>query len=797
MWSEPFTFRNSKGEEIDVLLMDTQGLFDEETGRRECNILTGLALLTSSVLILDTNTDVQQVELLELLHNFLSFGLVAQYRDESVKPFQNLVFLVQDWEKPQEFPFGNQGGRKFIEWKLQERASHDDFHRRLRWKMKDCFESIDCFLLPYPGRVVRQSSFTGSVVNASSDFKDFAKEMQQCIEQLVNPNNFPFKTLKGNAITASGVFKLFESYVDVFNSDSIPSSDDLYSATAEVCDNTIIAKCVDVFKEVFESCISAVPFLDEQMFGWAQEKAEHDALFAFTKSRKMGDSEVIAAAELELKKRLQTHVSYFKHINQNKKFDIVKDLEARLKLILTEYDTEMKSKVTAAVTSPEEFQGIHSRSVSNARQKFLDLKCSSSLEPHGRHTIEKHIQNNEKWLQDINTNREKVEQSFHTTADNAAKKYENALDPFNFMKMQEMEAAEPLARTEALYALESFPYKLERGLFQQVTTSLVARLDVLHARVAERLKKNVEINRRQIDIAVQKALLQKENSMEEPIRPSEANPHQRSLNEYNEALDPSNANIIVKYVDSFKETLESTMSTMPFFSEQDFNRMQNKYKQEMLAQLKTFMEKIGHQVTDAAKAELDTKLDEIVCSFRAMNQEKFDNAWRRFDAELKEAKKYYSEQIEKATRETESLYSLEEFTGINDQILQETTTKFQQQASFAQEQAEAFQHALRGFYCYFIQEHDKLIQEARHGVSITDEMPRRQISSRIGSVSLRESQEKDVRICDDQIIIFDHTEITVYSLDCTLKCSYKHPEWISGTSFSSIRNGEESGNVAP
>ena len=41
-WSEPISIKHSKGQVFDVLLLDTQGVFDEETGQREWNILARL-----------------------------------------------------------------------------------------------------------------------------------------------------------------------------------------------------------------------------------------------------------------------------------------------------------------------------------------------------------------------------------------------------------------------------------------------------------------------------------------------------------------------------------------------------------------------------------------------------------------------------------------------------------------------------------------------------------------------------------------------------------------------------------
>ena len=317
-WSEPISIKNSKGQVFDVLLLDTQGVFDEESGQREWNILTGLALLSSSVMVLNTSNDVQE-DTLELLHNSLSFGLLALDREKSPeaagKPFQNLVFLVRDWENDEEFPFGNQGGRTFIERKLQEKPERHDSHRCLRRQMKECFESIDCFLFPYPGKAVRMSNFTGSVVNASADYQNFAKHFQICIEQLFNRDLFPLKTLNGNILTAPDVFEMFKTYFEILASDELPRSSDLYNVTADHCNAIVTSRCVAAFLQTFEFCMSSVPFLNEQDFSKTETAAKKAALTLFEKSGKMGDSKVINAAKSELESKLVEKVSYFKAVN--------------------------------------------------------------------------------------------------------------------------------------------------------------------------------------------------------------------------------------------------------------------------------------------------------------------------------------------------------------------------------------------------------------------------------------------------------------------------------------------------
>jgi len=52
------------------------------------------------------------------MQTLMEFGrLVLEESGET--PFQKLVFLVRDWMAPQEFPFGSEGGCKFVKKRLQ------------------------------------------------------------------------------------------------------------------------------------------------------------------------------------------------------------------------------------------------------------------------------------------------------------------------------------------------------------------------------------------------------------------------------------------------------------------------------------------------------------------------------------------------------------------------------------------------------------------------------------------------------------------------------------------------------
>jgi atlastin len=93
MWSKPFIVTQSIGEDIAILLMDSQGVYDEDTDLRDWSTIFGITLLTSSIFIFNIFTDIQENNLTDL-ETFLVYGQMAienDQSDEQIKPFQKLV----------------------------------------------------------------------------------------------------------------------------------------------------------------------------------------------------------------------------------------------------------------------------------------------------------------------------------------------------------------------------------------------------------------------------------------------------------------------------------------------------------------------------------------------------------------------------------------------------------------------------------------------------------------------------------------------------------------------------------
>ncbi|KAK3848954.1 hypothetical protein Pcinc_044274 [Petrolisthes cinctipes] len=114
IWSKPFVIKKPSGEEVAVILMDTQGTFDIQSSMKDSTMVFALTTMVSSVLVYNLMNNIQEDDLMNL-QLFTSYGKLAQEDCDTAHPFQRLHFLVRDWGFPFEVPYGHQGGQKLLD----------------------------------------------------------------------------------------------------------------------------------------------------------------------------------------------------------------------------------------------------------------------------------------------------------------------------------------------------------------------------------------------------------------------------------------------------------------------------------------------------------------------------------------------------------------------------------------------------------------------------------------------------------------------------------------------------------
>lgn len=99
MWNDVFLHTNERsGEKLAIVVMDTQGLFDNETSPMDNSRIFALGTLVSSIQVLNLSGVVQedQLQYLQFATEFAKFASIDS-QGTAGKPFQNLLFLIRDW----------------------------------------------------------------------------------------------------------------------------------------------------------------------------------------------------------------------------------------------------------------------------------------------------------------------------------------------------------------------------------------------------------------------------------------------------------------------------------------------------------------------------------------------------------------------------------------------------------------------------------------------------------------------------------------------------------------------------
>lgn len=155
------------------------------------------------------------------------------------------MFLIRDWISPEEYAYGFQGGNKFIKMFLRIKDFQTAELKTVREYLQNTFESITCFLMPYPGKATaRNSSFDGRWSAIEEEFVDSIHEL---IPIILSPTNLTVKTINGVPIKAFELSVYIKQYVDLFKSENLPEAKSIYESTLDNQFQILMSKAVDAY----------------------------------------------------------------------------------------------------------------------------------------------------------------------------------------------------------------------------------------------------------------------------------------------------------------------------------------------------------------------------------------------------------------------------------------------------------------------------------------------------------------------------------------------------------------------
>lgn len=303
IWSDIFLHTvKDTGERIAILVIDTQGLFDNKT-TTEVNLkMFALGSLLSSVQVLNLSMRIQEDQL-QHLHFATDFAQCIGGNQEEFlheKIFQKLIFLVRDFPNPTEYPFGIDGGSQYINYILNNIQSNQNKElQSVRKHITNTFDQVECCLLPRPGETICEDpNYNGRWSEMSDRFKENLKEI---IEYLLMPDNLITKKVNGNEVTGLMLKRYLDTYFQLIQANKIQIRS-FAEATIENYMNDLIERCLCKY-ELKNLKLNDIKNIQEVPN--MHIKCKNKVLELFNKERKLGSFEHLRKFRKKLKEKIK------------------------------------------------------------------------------------------------------------------------------------------------------------------------------------------------------------------------------------------------------------------------------------------------------------------------------------------------------------------------------------------------------------------------------------------------------------------------------------------------------------
>ncbi|CAJ0937479.1 unnamed protein product, partial [Mesorhabditis belari] len=305
------------GDTYAVVLMDTQGTFDNASTYMQCTTIFALSTIVSSVQIYNL-VDTIQEDSLQHLSLFVEYGRLALREAQQFgTPFQSLVFCIRDFKAPEDFPYGKEGGVQFLDQVLKTEPDQPEELKTVREQIHSCFEEIQCFLLPHPGhRVAERGSFRGHVKDLRPIFRE---EVRKMVVALLEPHILKPKIVNGKAVTCRKMIQFFKEYAATFDGGTLPEARSILNANArllciEACHEAKLTYCRGMDRST-----SGPRMMPEKQLLRLHIKHGITALNIFDKCPKIGASEVRSKMLEKLQEDINAELEKYKRVNLEKR----------------------------------------------------------------------------------------------------------------------------------------------------------------------------------------------------------------------------------------------------------------------------------------------------------------------------------------------------------------------------------------------------------------------------------------------------------------------------------------------
>eukprot|EP00753_Platysulcus_tardus_P001046 PLAT10995.1.p1 GENE.PLAT10995.1~~PLAT10995.1.p1 ORF type:complete len:618 (+),score=372.84 PLAT10995.1:22-1854(+) len=365
LWSRPYIRTAADGEQMALLVMDTQGMWDSKTGQMLTASIFGLSTLLSSYQIYNLSRQLQEDDLqhLSLYSEYGRVALEAEEEDgsedsieadlraklkaveaeegssvaaadaaakaaaeeskveeallDAPRPFQLLEFLVRDCsflDGGIDDPEGMLAEMEaYLSEKLAQRRTDD--LSATREQIEGCFETLRCFLMVHPGlEVAEDKSYDGSIATIRDKFRG---QLNFYIRRVLS--TVDRKRIHGRMVTADELGNYIRAYVHIFcQSDAMPEAKTLLAATADAHSRNAKDSALKTYRREMDRMLRRKTFILPSKLDRMHHMVCQAALRKFHTMATMGPRSLRHEMAADLLTDMQEQLTYYERLNASR-----------------------------------------------------------------------------------------------------------------------------------------------------------------------------------------------------------------------------------------------------------------------------------------------------------------------------------------------------------------------------------------------------------------------------------------------------------------------------------------------
>ncbi|XP_077972548.1 uncharacterized protein LOC144427343 [Styela clava] len=264
VWPEIFYVKKD-GKQVGVLIVDTQGLFDNGSSPDTNVNIMSISTLLSSHQILNFKNVVCGTDL-EHLQLSLWYAMAASQSFPSKgKSFQRLTILVRDWSNSHQHEYGR-GGDDYINNVLQKNVPNQaESVGEVKKSIHSGFDHVDGFLMSRPNENVDGGKSFKDLQNSDIN-GPFREHIIMLVDSVLQPKNLVVKKLFGQPISANGLINLISEFSTYIQSGKQPKIDTLLESAIKVNNATAVQDSVLKYKCRLKQLVDSPLSSDNQLY---------------------------------------------------------------------------------------------------------------------------------------------------------------------------------------------------------------------------------------------------------------------------------------------------------------------------------------------------------------------------------------------------------------------------------------------------------------------------------------------------------------------------------------------------